>query len=87
MIANIIGMLGSAISAVLDWFSRITFASGTIPLITTGIMISLVFRFLIKPFVGQASSDAVRSIRGQDPYGFKADSQMTSAARDYRNLK
>lgn len=87
MIANIVGMLGSAVSSVFDWFSRITLQTGAIPLIITAIMITLVFRFLIQPFVGQASSDAVSSIKGRDPYGIKADTQISAAAREYRNSK
>lgn len=66
MITSIVNSLGQATSAVFTWFGNLVSSTGTLSLIITAILICLVFRFLIRPLVGQAMSDGVKSLRKED---------------------
>lgn len=92
MINNIIASLGNATAAAFTWFSTMVGSTGTLSLIITAIVICLVFRFLIRPLVGQSVSDGVRAIRGRDDSQLRRDSynatiEARNAQRDYYNSR
>lgn len=92
MINSIVSALGQATSAAFTWFGDMVSSTGTLSLIVTAIIICLVFRFLIRPLVGQAMSDGVRAIRGRDLTELKRESYQSSivannARADYYNKR
>lgn len=92
MASQIISMLGTSLSTCFDWLSTFFTSTGTIGIYITCFIMLLVFRFLIRPLVGQSVSDGVRSIRGRDDSQLRRDSynatiEARNAQRDYYNRR
>lgn len=92
MASQIISSLGTAVSACFDWLSTFFSSTGTTAIFITCFVILLVFRFLIRPLVGQSVSDGVRGIRGRDDSQLRRDSynatiEARNAQRDYYNSR
>lgn len=73
MINDILLSLGQAFSACLNWFDNLTSATGTWTLIFSFIVMFLVARFIINPFIGAsikaAASDRVKRSRSKSDGG------------------
>lgn len=73
MINDILLFLGQAFSACLTWFDNLTIATGTWTLIFSFIVMFLVARFIINPFIGAsikaAASDRVKRSRSNSKGG------------------
>ena len=54
MASQIISSLGTAVAACFDWLSTFFSSTGTTAIFITCFVILLVFRFLIRPLVGQS---------------------------------
>lgn len=73
MLNDILLSFGQAFSACLTWFDNLTSSTGTWPLIFSFIVMFLVARFIINPFIGAsikaAASDRVKRSRSNSSGG------------------
>lgn len=65
-----LGILGNAVTAVFGWFEDIIGSvSGALIWVITGIVLTMIFRYLLRPLIGTAMSDSVKGIVRKDNKG------------------
>lgn len=83
MLAEILAILGQGITACKVWFDSLTFFTGTWVLIYSFIIMFIVARFIINPFIGAATKvnayDSVHRARSQS--NSKSNSKSNSGGK------